>query len=161
MQTRNLASSRRKGFTAIEVIIVLSLAVIIGGTFLIVGMDSFRANAFHSDRHILISSLQRARAQAMNNICLGTNCIDSKPHGVKILTNSYVIFQGQSYLSRDTALDHVLESSPLVAQGGLDEIVFTQLSGTTSAIGDITLVDAAGHNSTVSINAEGRISWTN
>jgi Tfp pilus assembly protein FimT len=144
-------------------VVVMALLAAISGLGLIVGMESYRGYAFRADRDTLVSLLERARAQSINNICVGTSCTNGKPHGVfvDVPGNHYVLFQGATYGTRDSAIDEVTGANVGVTRSGLTEVVFAQLSGEVNLSGDIVLSGVAGTVSTTSINAEGQISWTN
>lgn len=152
------------GFTLLEVLVVIGIMTMLGGFALIVSMDVYRGFAFRTERDMLVSVLYKARNQSMSNVCLGAGCIDGSPHGVYVSTGQYVIFQGTSYATRDTAVDEVIVASNAaasIAPHSLSEVVFTQLSGIASPVGTIGLIDTAGHVSTTTINSEGQISWSN
>ena len=152
----------KRAFTLIEVMVVIGLFFIVGGLGLLISMDSYRSSSFYADRNLLVATLQRARAEAIHNVCLGT-CTginnDGKAHGVHILSDKYVIFQGTAYSSSDP-LNAEFSANPGFVHGGLTDVLFTQLSGTTTNTGDIVLSDKAGHVSTTTIGSEGQISWT-
>ncbi|MEK7071436.1 MAG: GspH/FimT family pseudopilin [Patescibacteria group bacterium] len=149
-----------KGFTLIEIALVVGLVTIVASVGMFFDFDSFRAHSFYTDRDALISALQHARSEAISNVCRGS-CTDGLPHGVNILDDKYIIFQGADYSSADHNQDAVLDANPNVAHGGMDEIVFRQLSGDAVSPGDITLRDnLGGRKSTISINSEGQIIWT-
>jgi Tfp pilus assembly protein FimT len=151
--------NRSSGFTLLEILIVIAMSMLVGGFALFVSMETFRGSTFHSDRNLLVATLQRARAQAVNNVCIGV-CTDGKPHGVHIQSDTYVLFQGSSYSASDP-LNAVFESSvTTIKTPATLDIVFSQLSGATSAA-TVTLSDAAGRSSVITINAEGQITWTN
>jgi prepilin-type N-terminal cleavage/methylation domain-containing protein len=156
----------RRGFTLIEVIVVLALVTIIGGYSLTFGIDSLQRTTFHSDRDILIAALQRARAQAVGNICLGSTCVDGKSHGVHIIDDaqgnvvSYTIFQGLNY-GAEPALNDVIKSNPNTKHTGASDILFEQLSGDANPSGDITLTDVNDRSSTITVGSEGEIRWSN
>ena len=147
------------GFTFIELLTVLGIVAITCGFALFVSIDTFHGTNFRSDRSVLAAILQRARAQAMNNICVGI-CTDGKPHGVHIDSRHYVLFQGDTYDYNDPQ-NAVFEASPGTSHAGMSDIVFSQLSATTSTVGNITLTDQEGHSSTITIGSEGQIAWTN
>lgn len=152
------------GFTLLEVLVVMGIMTILGGFALIVSMDAYRGFAFRAERDMLISVLHKARSQSMNNVCLGTGCTDGKPHGVHVETGQYVIFQGASYATRDSAVDEVIVASngaASISPLSLSNVMFTQLSGVATPVGTIGLIDTAGHISTTTINSEGQISWSN
>lgn len=165
MKSPTTLRDRNKGFTLIEMVIVLALITIVGGLGLYFGLDSLRGYSFHSDRDVLVSVLQHARSEAISNICRGENCTDGKPHGVYIRPtehqNSYVIFQGTDYASRDADYDIVIDSSSSTSFSGINEIVFDRLSGNTTTTGDINLTDDRNHTSIISISSQGQILWTN
>jgi prepilin-type N-terminal cleavage/methylation domain-containing protein len=152
------------GFTLLEVVVVMGIMTMLGGFALIVSLDVYRGYAFRTERDMLIAILHKARSQSMNNICLGVACTDGRPHGVHIATGQYVIFQGASYAARDAAVDEVIPATNATASivpSSLSEVVFTQLSGTAAPVGTVGLTDSAVHISTITINSEGQITWTN
>ncbi len=159
--TRNAHPRACRGFTFFEVLIVIGLLTIVGSLGLLVSMDSYRSSGFYADRNLLVAALQRARAEAINNICLGacTDVNDGKAHGVHIQSESYVIFQGTSYSAGDP-VNAVFPAHTTLTESSLSDVVFSPLTATTSTTGDITLSDNAGHTSTITIGSEGQITWT-
>lgn len=165
--------AKQSGFTLIEILIVIGIIAVVAGAGVFIDFDSFRGYSFHSDRDILISALQHARAEAVSNICRGGDCENGgKKHGVKILTDKYVIFQGNDYNSRDVDYDAFLDASPATGRSGITEVVFAQLSGNASSIsssGDCAtlpeplciILQGGTRSSVITINSEGQILWTN
>lgn len=152
----------------IEILVVLGLVGVIGGFALFVSMETFRGSSFHSDRDLLVAALQRARAESMNNTCIGT-CTDGKIHGVAVKPadhpSSYVVFQTSStYAGRSTSdkdVDSLFGASPAITPGGsLSEVQFSQLTGNPVVSGDISLT-GLGKTSDIHIESEGRIYWSN
>lgn len=156
----------QRGFTLIEILVVVSMMVIIMSFGIFFDMDKFRQNSFQADRDILISALQHARSQAISNICYGDTSIcqeDGKPHGVYIESHQFTIFQGTDFANRNIVYDAILETEYDIAYSGLTEVVFDQLTGdVVSGAGSITMTDPLNSRSSViSINSEGQIIWTN
>ncbi len=165
----------QKGITLIEILVVIGLIAIVAGFTLATTFDAFRGYGYRNERDILISSLHKARSQAVSNICIGSPCTEGKPHGVHIdsdpvshLVLHYVIFQGTTYAGRDVTADETLNSNYAVSTTGLTDIVFTELSGdpTGASVGTVTISDPNGVHqgalaSAISMNAEGQIVWTN
>ena len=163
------ATKAQKGITLIEILVVLGLLAIIGSFGLIMSMDTLRGNGFRNEQDTLVSALQRARNLAMNNMCFGSGCTEGQPHGVHIeadpgshLVKSYTVFQG-TYVADDNLNETIAPADNTIFLNATStaEVVFGQLSGNVSPEVDITINDKAGHTSTVHVNSEGQISWTN
>ena len=152
------------GFTLLEVLVVLGIFTILGTLGLIASMDMYRGFAFRNDRDMLVTVLQKARSESINNICIGTSCTAGQPHGIALEEGRYIVFQGTSSTTRDTSVDEIIRTqygALVVGTGSRTEVVFKQLSGDVAATGTITLIDTALHTSVVSISSEGRVSWSN
>ncbi len=147
-----------RGMTLMEILVVLGLVALIGGFSMVMGVDSFKKQIFRSDRDLLISTLHRARALAISNTCFGPLCTDGLPHGVKIESDRFIIFQGSSY-NPDDEYNEVVEKTGGAFVTGLAEIVFQPLSGEVFTAGDIIISDS-GTVSTTTIGSEGQIFWT-
>ena len=141
-----------QGFSLIEILIVMGLLAIIAGFGLVVSLDSYRSYNFRSEQNLIISLLQKARNQSINNI-------NEKPHGLHIdqAAKTYTLFQGANYAHRDTAEDIIFQGNDNYQLAGLSEIIFTQLSGRVADNGDIILADGAHPAVIININDEGRI----
>jgi prepilin-type N-terminal cleavage/methylation domain-containing protein len=151
-------STKPRGFTLIEVIIVIGIISILGGLSLFIDLNSYRGDAFRAERAALVTALQTARADALNNINENRHGVAIHPSGY----NGYIIFEGDSYASSTHLLDEKMESSYSVdiSSTSPSEIVFDQLSGNANYDGNIVLIDPARQSSTtISINHEGKISW--
>lgn len=155
-----MPAHRSRGLSLIETLTVVGLLALFAGTGVFMGLDAYRSSSFHSEKNTLVALLQQARARSMNSICTGAACADAKPHGVAIFAGQYVLFQGESYATRDTANDYRVATGPAFSFTGLSEVVFDPLSGTVAVPGDIVISDETGRVSTTTISGEGRISWT-
>jgi len=93
--------STRNGFTLVEIILVLGLLTMLGGFGLFISMDFYRSYSLRASRNTLISTLHKARSQAISNI-------DQAPHGIRIESNQYTVFEGPTYASRTATLDEVI-----------------------------------------------------
>ena len=149
-----------------DILIVMGIMTLLGGVALIVSMDNYHAYAFRAERDTLVSLLEKARSQSMSNICLGAlgSCTNGRPHGVYVSAGQYIVFQGQTYTTRDTLVDEVYPVRGVdvkTKSDSLNEVVFAQLSGDVLIPGYITLLNSDGHVSTTTITTEGAITWTN
>jgi prepilin-type N-terminal cleavage/methylation domain-containing protein len=147
-----------KGFTLMEMLVVIGIIGLVGSLALFLDFNSFRGNAFRSEINTLVISLQTARADALNNI-------HQKKHGVAIFPggyDGYVVFEGDSYALRDTSRDENINISYNISfdSSAPGEIVFDQLSGNSNYDGDIVVKDTPRNfTAKISINHEGKISW--
>ena len=140
----------RTGFTLLEILIVIGIATVLIGFGYLIGFDFYRSQILRSETQTVVSLLRVARSKAMANV-------NQAPHGFAFRNNTYVMFQGTSYASRDSAYDEITGISPLITATGTQEVVFSQLSGNANAATVMLSTPAA--SSTISINNEGRIDW--
>ena len=157
---RTFTPNLRRGFSLIEIIVVMSLFIAVAGMGLFVSMDSYRGFMFRSERDSVVSLLNKARSQALNNMCFGATCSGGKAHGVHFAAGQYTIFQGYTYAGRDVASDEVVAARDLAASvTPLTDIVFSPLAATTSS-GTFTVTQDS-HSSVITVGTEGQIQWTN
>ncbi|MDO8443050.1 MAG: prepilin-type N-terminal cleavage/methylation domain-containing protein [bacterium] len=143
--------SKVRGFTLIEVMIVVGILAGLAGLGLFVSVDLYKSYTFYSERNIVISIIQKARNQSLVNI-------NESKHGVYLESGRYTIFQGENYVSRNAVYDEIIEAGPTISRTGLTEIVFDQLNGNPNITGNITLSEGL-RSSIISIENEGRINW--
>lgn len=159
------------GITLLEVLLVLTLLILITGLAVVANFQAYRGFAFHGERNVIVNALQKARSEAISNVCLNggvISCSDGVAHGVHFGTGQYVIFQGASYNAADTNVNEVIPSGGAVTTSCpfspcTTDIMFSQLSGQASfnPVGSITLTGQTGQTSVITVNSEGQIVWTN
>src|SRR3989344_4820009 len=138
---QSLKVCRARGFTLIEVLVVLALVAFIAGFGLLMGFNSISRGSVAQERDLFLTSLLGARARALANV-------NESPHGVHIEDDSFVLFEGNSYPG---ANHRILDRD--------DDIIFEQLSGNVvEGVGTIVLSDGA-QSVTIDINGVGRIEW--
>jgi prepilin-type N-terminal cleavage/methylation domain-containing protein len=144
--------SSARGFTLIEVVIVVALAAVIIAMGTIMGYDTLGRSSVHEERDLLVTLLTGARARALANV-------NEQEHGVHVAADSFVLFAvdaGDPYDPGDPANVAIERRGDAVVAGD-DTVVFEQLSAAASPA-TITLTQGAA-SSTISINAAGRIEW--
>ena len=148
-----------KGFTLIEVLVVIGILAVIATLGLFVSMDFFRSRSSHSEQETIVSLLQNARSQSMNNI-------NQARHGVHFdVTASpleYTLFEcgsGCSAYAGGTSYLNIKASYgvKITTPASSFDIIFNQLRGDTSA--QATTINDGVRDYTVSVNSEGRIDW--
>lgn len=153
-----------RGFTLLEILVVMGLILMVVAFGLIVSFDDYRGFTFRNERDIVVNVIQKARGQAINNMCFGTGCTDGKPHGVHFdHAGHYIIFQGATYASRDAAVDEIIDAkSDAAVLSGMTDVVFNRLRADAITTGGSTLtVSQQGRDSVITIESEGRVWWTN
>jgi len=136
------------GFTLIELLITIGLIVIIAVLTFPVGAKFYAVQAQDEAAYGIFSTLRRAYSQAVFQK-------NDSVFGVKLLSGSYILFRGASYVSRIQNADEQFTLSSGITTSGLDEIVFTKYSGTTTQ-GTVYVGSSAG-TSTIEISSLGKI----
>ncbi len=155
MKTKSLISKKscpkqnRRGFTLIEVILVIGLIGIL--IFLSIPFyQSFQVESqLDSTTEEVVNILRRAQSKAM------ASQRDSN-FGVKLTSGQYTLFKGDSYAAREVIYDEDYNIPETLSINGLTEIVFNKLKGTTSNTGNIT-VTSNNNSKTININETGRV----
>ncbi len=145
---------RNSGLTLIEILVVIG---VIGAIFVfaaVIDIGSITRESVISEQANLIALLGKARSRAMNNI-------EHSPHGVHIGADEYVLFQGNTFNSADTANESI-ERNPNItidtSSISTTDIVFNQLRGDAEDTGSLTLSDGV-RSKTITIRQEGLIEW--
>lgn len=144
---------RNKGFTLIEIIVVVAIMALLFSIGIIMTMDAYRGFGYRSERDVIVSVLERARSRAMANI-------DQSAWGVCYRNSNYVIFKGTTCTETNSDLVPVkvaVEIASDFEHKFPNPVVFTQLTGTTTPTSTKVVQDTA--SSTISINYEGTINW--
>ncbi len=144
-----------KGFSLIEVMVVMTMITLLAGVGLVMNLDDFRSYLFRDERNVLVTVLQKARSQAVNNVCIGSGCTDGLPHGVHLAPGKYTIFQGSSFNPDASTNQDIDGNANMSLAYTTPDILFGQLSGQVATDWDVVLDDAYGHTTAVSVNKEG------
>jgi len=142
-------SKSGKGFTAIELLITISIIAVVALFTIGNGVDTNARADLASDYTTLLQLLTHARNEAMNNV-------NQAPHGVHINASSFTLFEGATYVAGAPG-NQMTARNTSVAVSGPTDIVFEQLSGrATPASGSIVLSKAA-YTRSITVNVEGRL----
>src|SRR3989344_3331593 len=101
-----------RGFTLVEILIVVAILVVIFSFGLFISFDFYKSYSFHSEKSTIVSILQKARNQSLNNI-------NESRHGVHFSASplQYIIFECNpgvlctDYSEADTSKDIIIEPS--------------------------------------------------
>jgi prepilin-type N-terminal cleavage/methylation domain-containing protein len=124
----NRKREKVKGFTLLELIIVLALLGLFLTLTIPFGMDFYRENVLQEQTSRLANNLKIAQSHAQSQK-------DNSSWGIKFeptdqgCTNCYVMFQGNSYSERNSTYDKVFNITSGVTMEGVIEIVFEKVTG--------------------------------
>ncbi len=139
------------GFTLVEVLITVALFAILAGF----AAPAFSSYQLRNDVDIasitLAQSVRRAQALAMG--------VDGDSQwGVAVAPGAVTIFRGDTFATRDTDYDEVIDLNPNVSVTGLAEVTFAKLTGDPSTTGDVTF-SANARTVTVTITGQGVVDY--
>lgn len=141
----------KKGFTLIEIIVVLAILTVIVSFGTVVDFSSFTSSTIENEESKIISLLQKARSRAMNNM-------NQTTHGVCYISPDYVIFEGTTCTSGEP-----IPANVNIASNGatiFPAVIFNQLTGNTNSATDIIIHITDGvKERDITINNEGTINW--
>lgn len=138
------------GFTIIEIIVVLGILSMLLILSIAISFQHYKSFALHAERDRVVGILTQSRTLAMVNS-------NRLPHGVHVTSDSFIIFQGQEFITTDPQ-NTIISSDTAVGHNGISDIIFTQVSGNVLQTGTISLNNASGSED-ISINTEGLIQW--
>lgn len=136
-------------FTLIELLLVVAIATLLVGVTLSFGVNFYRIQALDETSENILMALRRAREQAVAQK-------NDSSFGVRLLSGSYVLFQGSSYDNRVAAEDEVFPLSSLISLGGMTETVFAKHSGMPSATG-VLIVSSGADIREIDVGSQGKI----
>jgi len=141
------------GFTLIELLIVVGITTILAGVSAVV-YGNLQVSAQLNDISSQVTqNLRLAKEQSaagLNNVA----------HGIKFDSNQYILYQGSSYLTRDSSYDRIFplpSSLILTAVVPGQEIVFSKGVGLPSATGTLVFSHSVNGTKTIIINELGSI----
>ncbi len=131
----------------------MTLLACITAAGMLIDMRAYRSADARADREILVALLQRARGEAIHNMCTAPDCVDGVPHGVHIEPGRFVLFEGALYRAEDVRNAVFMQRAATTST----DIIFSQLAATTTSR-SISIV-GEGYEAIVSVSCQGRIDW--
>ncbi|MFH1292333.1 MAG: hypothetical protein ABIH87_04025 [bacterium] len=145
-----------RGFTLIELLVVVGISIVLA----IVATPIYGGLQVRAQLNETSAQLSQTLRTAQQRSLSGYG---NSAHGVKLQSQGYILFQGDSYALRQSAYDRGIDlaeslSLLLSLTGGVDEVVFSLSSGLPSATGTINLIHSVDGNRQISINDLGMVS---
>lgn len=141
-----------KGFTLIEIMLVVALMVAIGGISVPVYQTFQVKNNLDVVSYTIVQTLRRAQLLSQ------TGAGDTM-WGVHIASGSATLFKGADFAGRDASFDEVADISTNIVPSGISDIVYSKLLGETQPPGNIVLTTPNNDIKTITINAKGTIEY--
>ena len=145
----------KKGFTALEILIVVGVFTLLGVLSLVSFINSRRVRDLVTAGQDVLSVLSLAQARAVAGE-------DGEQWGVRLEQSQFIIFRGASYAGgtavRTYALPATIEIVDITLAGGGQDAVFRRLDGQTSQAGMFTVRvrDSAIRTFPITVDPSGR-----
>ncbi len=147
-------SFRQRGFTLVEIIIVISILALIAAISVASFQDFARFQRYEQSVARIVSLIEESRTDARS-------AVGEERHGIKVLGTSIIQFSGDSYVVGDASnVTTNFNDVTLVPdfQGGVDTIIFSQLTAVPTATGTIDIINPdIPATTTIAITAAGVI----
>jgi prepilin-type N-terminal cleavage/methylation domain-containing protein len=111
-----------RGFTLIELIVVLGIFSILAAAGLAFSFDSYRGYLFQSEYTSTVNLLAKARNRAINNF-------NESDHAIEVLSGEYRLYATDEYSASDPSTYLSLPRNNELTFTGPTKVVFAQLSG--------------------------------
>lgn len=141
----------KKAFTLLEVLLTVSILVLSAGVMSPIYFSAKNKEDLSSSVDMVVASLRRAQTLSIGGQ-------HDTSWGVKILNGNIIIFSGNDFLSRNSALDEKILTNKNIIISGSNEFVFDKITGSTSDFGNVIL-SLKSNSNTISVNKKGIVSY--
>ncbi len=140
---------RMAGFTLTELLLVVALTGIAGAYALPLGLSFVRIQTLNETSENLVGTMRKAQHFSIT----GRN---ESVFGVRILSDTYVLFEGDSYAERNIEEDEEYPLPNIVSVSGPDEITFSPFTGQPSIEGSV-IVSVQEEQRNIVVSPQGHI----
>ena len=140
-----------KAFTLIEILLVVIILTVLTGSAIPISINFYKTQQLDINVKGVVQSLRRAQLKA---ISIESDSI----FGVYLTDDSYTLFKGSSFNTRDISYDEVFDLPQVITVSGIQEIAFSKFEGVP--IGGLTgniILNSNGNSRIININEIGRI----
>ena len=144
-----MTANKKKAFTLVETLFVVGIFSILVIFTLPLSLDFYKKYQLDVYTQEVVQALRRVQLKSMS-------IEQDSRFGIYLTEGNYVLFRGDSYVTREVQYDEIFDLPQVINASGLQEVVFTKVEGLPSATGSIVLSNNI-ENKTISINSFGRI----
>jgi len=141
---------RPKGFTLLEVLLVMGLMLVLFTLSVPVMLPAQRRVELYVNRQITMNMYRRAQILAQNGV-------DDSQWGIRLESNRIILFSGNSYAGRTASRDEITTYPISITATGPSDVVFSKLYGLPSTNGTVTLSSTINQTAIININAKGAL----
>lgn len=142
----------RKGFTILEILLVVAIIAIVAG----IGIPFYYSFVTRNNLDLAEENVYEAYTRAHVKAQAGDR---DTSWGLYVTDGSATVFSGNSFATRNGAYDEQFSFSENIVASGLTEVVFSKLEGEAGSTGQTVLTDTSGNIRTINVNAKGTISF--
>ena len=143
----------KKGFTLVEITIVIAIIVIISAISVKVYFNMKEKQAILKDSESIVSIIEKTRNMSLNRK-------NDSAYGVKFASSSVTVFAGSTYISGNNISKYDLESDVKISTISLSshgtEVGFAKTTGVPNATGTVVLSTSV-YTKTITISGTGII----
>lgn len=151
LSRRKIFLEQSKGFTLLEVLLVIATITILAGFSLPISAQLQIKNDLDIATSTVVQSLRRAE--------ILSQAVDGDiGWGVHIGSGNITLFKGNTYATRDTNFDETTTLQPTITPSGIAEIDFAKFTGLPGATGTITL-KTSSDTKNITINEKGAVDY--
>lgn len=146
------ARNNRRGFSLIEVLLVVTTITVLSGISLPVYYTFHEKSNLLAAKEMTLRAIRRAQSLSMTGEHDAT-------WGVFLGSGTITLFSGSSFSGRDTSFDETFEFSATIIPSGVTELTFEPLTGKPSTTGQIILTHTHHETTSIFIHAKGIASY--
>jgi len=140
-----------KGVTLIELLIAIAIMTLMSAAAIPIYGNLQVSSQINENTTLIVQTIRTARQNSVSRV-------NDIGHGVRFFPNSFVMYQGPNYATRQAAYDRLIPlDSTLTLSSTLtgDEVNFSMSTGVPTETGVITITHDLGDSKTIRVNKFG------